>query len=167
MLSIITLIIEFVSLHIVKIMGIERINNTLASSMIFVFSIAFAVSVQNNEKLKKYSTQILAGYLCRILIVYFDLFGNNIRTLPHSGADGMMFYGAAERWALYGIESERGFFVYVMWKLFDFIGVNRLYAQFLLMLLSIASLVLYVLIIDELVFDDETKEKAALMLATS
>ena len=164
MLSLIILIIEATFLHAIKTMGIVRIDNNLASILILVFSISFVASVQNSIRIKDYSRQIVAGYALRILLLYFDLFGNNIRILPQSGADTMMFFGAAERWALYGIESGRGFFVYVMWRVFEFIGVNRLYSQFLLMLLSIASLILFVLIIDELVFNDETKEQATWIL---
>lgn len=164
MVSIIVLIVECVILHIIKALGGWNAGNIVSSLMILLFSISFTVSVQANERLRKYSGQIFTGYLFRIALLYFDLFGNNIRVLPQSGADSMMFYNAAERWAMYGIESGRGFFVYVMWKLFELIGVNRLYSQFLLMLLSIASLILFNLLIDDLVFSDEIKEQTAWIL---
>ena len=161
---ILILIVEIVILHIIKSMGVWDVGNIVASMLILLFSAGFAVTLQFSESLKKYSNPILAGYALRILLLYFDLFGNSIRTLPQSGADTMMFYVAAVRWALYGIESGRGFFVYVMWRVFEFIGVNRLYSQFLLMLFSIASLILFVQIIDELVFNDKTKEQATWIL---
>lgn len=158
------LIVEIVLLHIAKLMGVWDVGNVVASILILLFTASFAVSMQSVDSLKKYSRQIIAGYILRIALLYFDLFGNNIKTLPQSGADAMMFYSAAERWALYGIESGRGFFVYAMWKVFEFIGINRLYSQFLLMLFSIVSLILFVLIVDELVSDEETKEQASWIL---
>ena len=160
MLSLIILIIEFMLLHVIKTMGIVRIDNNVASLLIIIFSISFVASIQSNDITKKFSKQILTGYVFRVLLLYFDLFGKNIRSLPQSGADSLMFYSAAERWALYGIEPKRGFFVHVMWRLFTFIGVNRLYAQFLLMLFSIASIIVFVHIVDEVISNYENVEKA-------
>lgn len=162
--SIIVLVAECLILHIIRTMGIWNAGNTVSSLMILLFSISLAVSIQADERLRKYGSQIFAGYLFRIAILYFDLFGNNILVLPQSGADSMMFYNAAERWALYGTRSRRGFFVYFMGELFKLIGVNRLYAQFLLMLLSIASLILFILIIDDWVANDEIQEQTAWIL---
>ena len=164
MISFITIIIEITILAVINAMGIFDIGNLLATAMIVMFSLSFFVTVQRSKTIEKYSNQLLAGYIFRIILLYFDLFGNSIRALPQSGADTWMFYSAAEQWVLYGIKPRRGFFIYVLCRVFEFIGVNRLYSQFLLMLFSIASLILYILIIDELVFDEEIKVKAAWIL---
>lgn len=164
MVSIVILIIELLFLHIIKLMGIESINNLVGTLLIIIFSVSFMISIQNSARVERYSIQLMSGYVFRMALLYFDLFGKSIRNLPQSGADTMMFYQAALRWALYGIESRRGSFVYLMGDLFKLIGSNRLYAQFLLMLLSIASLILFLLIIDEIVVDEMIKEKAAWIL---
>ena len=164
MLSLITLIIEITSLVAIKSIGVISIDNTVASLMIVVFSISFFISIQRGIVTRDYFDQLLCGFSIRIILLYFDLFGTSIHTLPQSGADSSMFYRAAQQWAVYGIESRRGFFVWFLWKLFCLIGVNRLYAQFLLMLLSVASLIMFIFIIDKLIFEDEIKNQTAWIL---
>ena len=161
MLAIITLVLEIIILGIVKSIGIVDVGNTMATLLIFLFSVIFIATIQKSELIGEFNQQIIVGYLFRVAILFFDLFGTKIFVLPQSGADSLMFYRAAEQWTVNGIESTRGFFVYAMFKLFEFIGVNRLYAQFLLMLFSIASLIIFVLIIDKLVIDDAIKAYSA------
>ena len=164
MLSVFILIIEIAILHTIKSMEIISINNVVASLLIFAFSMSFIVSVQNNVELQKYANQLIAGYSFRILLLYFDLFGKRILVLPQSGADSAMFYDASKNWALYGIESKRGFFVYLMRLLFSFIGVNRLYSQFLLMLFSIGAILVFIHIIEKLNTGEKIKKQAVWIL---
>ena len=164
MLSVFILIIEIAILHTIKSMEIISINNVVASLLIFAFSMSFIVSVQNNVELQKYANQLIAGYSFRILLLYFDLCGKRILVLPQSGADSAMFYDASKNWALYGIESKRGFFVYLMRLLFSFIGVNRLYSQFLLMLFSIGAILVFIHIIEKLNTGEKIKKQAVWIL---
>ena len=62
MLSLIILIVEFTLLHVIKTMGRVRIDNSLATVLVIVFSVSFVVSIQNNDITHKYSRQVLAGY---------------------------------------------------------------------------------------------------------
>lgn len=163
-MSLIILILEIVILHIIKYMNVWDIGNMFATGLIIMFSVSFVLTIQSSERYQRYINQIVASYLFRIVILYFDLFGSSIRTLPQSGADTLMFYNAAKNWAMYGNKSRRGYFVYVIGVLFRFIGTNRLYAQFLILLLSIASILLCIAIIDELKITNESKKRSIWIL---
>ena len=164
MISLITLLLEITLLFIIRALGVWEIDNVVASILIMMFTASYLVGVSRSAIINRYSKQLVAAYFFRLFVLFFDLFGRSIRSLPQSGADSEVFYNASTNWALYGVESRRGFFVYFMGDLFKLIGTNRLYAQFLLMLLSIASLILFVFIIDDMVYDDRTKERVTWIL---
>lgn len=161
MLSLIILIIEIMLLHVIKTIGIVRIDNSLASVLIIIFSISFVVSVQNSDLTKKYSRQILTGYAFRILLLYFDLFGQSIRRLPQSGADSSMFYRTSTELVLYGKTNKSSGFITIMYRVFSFIGINRLYGQFLLMLLSVAAIIIFILTLVDLNIKEKSKTNGA------
>lgn len=157
MIAIVALIAELLVLVILKAVGIT-IDDTGTSFLILLFSLAFFATIQRNRHLQTYKLQLLLGYLLRIALLYFDLFGNQYYVLPNSGADTEMFYNGAVRYMNYGGWT-RGSFPLIMGTLFRFIGSNRLYGQFLVMLLSIVSLCLLVYSIDELGLSRETSVK--------
>ena len=159
MIVIITLIVELGMLIVAKMAGVSDVGDIIATLLIIIFTMAFLTSVQNSELLGKYSKALMIGYWIRVFLLYFDLYGNNIYVLPNSGADTAMFYGGALRYMEYG-GSTRTVFPLVMGTIFRFIGKNRLYGQFLVMLCSIASLVFLAHAMDDLSILEETKMKS-------
>ena len=157
MISIVALIAELLLLIAIKSIGIT-INDIGVSALILGFSISFFASVQRNRILRECKLQLLLGYFLRIFFLYFDLFGRNIFVLPNSGADTEMFYVGSVYYMNYG-GSTRTYFPLVMGTLFRLIGSNRLYNQFLLMLLSMVSLCLLVYMLSELGLSREQKIK--------
>lgn len=157
MIAIVVLIAELSLLTVIKAIGIA-INDIHASLLILAFSAAFLATVQRNRRLRIYKTQILLGYILRIAILYFDLYGNRIYVLPNSGADADMFYYGAVRYMNYG-GFTRTLFPLVMGTLFRIIGSNRLFGQFLVTLLSVISLCLLVYSLDELEISRERSVK--------
>lgn len=157
MIAVIVLIIEIVLLGVAKSIGILNIGDGIASILVILFSAAFIVSVQISENMGEFSEQIVTGYLFRIAILYFDLYGKRIHVLPQSGDDSSMFYRTSTELVLYGKTNRESSFITLMSKVFDLIGINRLYGQFLLMLLSVIAIILFLRTIDKLVFDEQTK----------
>lgn len=160
MLSIIILLIEITVLATLKAMGIICVDNLVAILMVVIFSIFFFISVQRGKTTIYYANQIIAGYMIRVFLLFFDLFGKSIFTLPQSGADSSVFYRAATELVLYGKSNRSGGFITFMYRVFSLIGINRLYGQFLLMLFSIASIVIFALSIDKLTVSEEAKKRS-------
>lgn len=161
MFSFIIIILEITILATIKAMGIICVDNSVAVIMIVVFSISFFISIQRGRITSYYSNQLLAGYIIRVFLLFFDLFGTRIRTLPQSGADSAMFYRTSTELVLYGKTNRSGGFITFMYKVFSFIGINRLYGQFLLMLFSVAAIVIFVLNLDELKISEKAKIRSA------
>ena len=161
MLSFILLILEITILATNRAMGVIYFDNSVAIIMIVVFSISFFISIQQGKVTCYYANQLLLGYLARILLLFFDLFGTRIRTLPQSGADSGMFYRTSTELVLYGKTNRSGGFITFMYKVFSFIGINRLYGQFLLMLLSVAAIIIFILNLDKLKICEKAKIRSA------
>lgn len=166
MLLFIVLVIELTILSIIKYMGTLSIDNTFASFLILLFSIALIIYIQKNNVFKKYSTQIIIGYLIRVFLLYFDLYGRRIYVLLNSGSDSEMFYRTSTELVLYGKTNRDEFFIRLMARVFRLIGINRLFGQFLLMLLSIVAIMITVLIINGLTIKFQIKSLVVLVLCT-
>ncbi|MBR4235934.1 MAG: hypothetical protein IKR85_07720 [Clostridia bacterium] len=161
MFAIITLIIELLLLALITSLGTMDVGNTLASVFILLFSVTLIPSVQGSKNMGKYSTQILLGYILRLTILFFDIFGQSIYVLPQADSDARMFYRTSRELVLYGRTDGRGYFISLMYTVLRYIGVNRLYGQFLLMLLSILALIIYLKTIDGLCWNQMAKDKSA------
>jgi len=160
MLSYVIILSELIILILIKSLGFSEIDNMIASLLIFIFSFSFLIDIQKSDRFTSYAEAITSGYLFRIFLLFFDLFGSNIRTLPQSGADSASFYYNARELAIHGRANRESAFAKTMSYVFRVIGVNRLYGQFLLMLLSIVSLIVFILTVDGLNIKDSTKMRA-------
>lgn len=141
MISVGTLITELIFLNALEISGVKNRPTLLMVFLIGLFSVSFYLDLQNDKKFNYLKQQLLIGYFCRLGMLFFDIYGQRIYTLPNSGADSEMFFNGAI--AVYnGAETGRTFFPVVMGYIYRWIGVSRLYGQFLVMLCSIASVLL-------------------------
>lgn len=161
MTALIVLLLEIIFLGIVKLIGVLNIGDMVASLMIIAFSVTFVISVQNSKSIGRYTEQIVSGYLLRIAILYFDLFGKKIHVLPQSGNDSAMFYRASTELVLYGKTNREGNFIILMSKVFGIIGINQLFGQFLLMLMSVLAIILFLRTVEKLSADKQSKERIA------
>ena len=139
MISVIILILEIVLLFALQELGITSRPDAFVLVLIILFSAAYLYDIQKDEGLRLVQLPLALGYLLRIFLIVFDIYGRNIYVLPNSGADTEMFYNGALTVAEGGV-SVRGFFVYFIAFLFKNIGVSRIYTQFLLMLCSMAAI---------------------------
>ncbi len=138
MRSIFTLIVELLFLNAMELFGIKERSALMISILIGAFSLAFCMDVENDRTSNYLKHELLLGYFCRLFMLYFDMYGHSIYVLPNSGADSSMFFAGALR-VYNGAETGRTFFPVVMGYIFRWIGVSRLYGQFLVMLCSIVS----------------------------
>lgn len=147
MIAIFTLVLEFMVLNIFNIATNQQESNILAFIMILVFSVSFVTTVLGSKKLSRFSTPIIVGYIWRLFLLFFDLYGKSIYSLPNSGYDSEMYYRTAVSFISTGNPGQGEMFSTVMGTIFSFIGTNRVYGQFLVMLTSIVSLCILVQIL--------------------
>lgn len=152
------LLIEFGLVSAFHALSGSDISSTVAFFLIILVSMGLLYDFNHNKRLKDYKQSLTAGYLFRLFLLLFDLYGNRIYVLPNSGADSEMFYRNAVQFSRVGY-CNRGLYPEMMGTIFRFIGTNRLYGQFLSMLASIAALTFLAYALNELEISEETKKK--------
>ena len=120
----------------------ESSSVVLTSIVITMFFLGFAADMSRSRRHRIISGQLTIGLLFRIFLLYFDLYGRNIYHLPQSGADSDYFYFLAIQKAN-GYFSDVGNFPTLMSLFARWVGDNRLFLQFILVLFSVIS-ILYV-----------------------
>lgn len=138
-MSLIFLCLELALLALLRFMGITEIPDALAAALILVYSFAYIACVSRKPHCKKYAPALIAGYLFRIALLFFDIYGRNIYVLPNSGADTEMFYNGSVIIGHGGVYT-RGAFPQLMGDFFRFFGITRLFGQFLLTMCSVVAI---------------------------
>ena len=154
---------ELAILALLKWAGIDAKPAALSAVLILVFSVSFYATLQN----KKYDNvrwAIIFGYLFRVLLLFFDLYGREIYLLPNSGADSEWFYECAIRYAHTGNAGYNGSFPRQMGIFFKCFGDSRLFGQFIVMLFSIVSILCAAKIFELLNVDKAKTAKAMWVL---
>ncbi|MCH5186974.1 MAG: hypothetical protein J1F63_01125 [Oscillospiraceae bacterium] len=164
MIAVLTLISECLILAFFNTAGVNEVSDSFATVLIIVFSVAYLFELGKNERLKNISVPLFLGYLFRLFLLFFDLYGQNIYHLPNSGADSSMFYRTASELATIGKTNRNEEFTIFMSMVFKFIGTSRLFSQFLLMLCSVVAMHMAGMILDELIEDDIAKNKSMYIL---
>ena len=149
MISLVSLGIELLILFILNQSGYPVTSGYEAMIFISFFTVFFILMLFGTPRYARVCIPISVAYFFRLFLVLFDIYGRKIMTLPGSGGDTENFYKFAIRYArgeeIIDNPSYKTFGM--MAKLF---GENRLLLQFLLMLLSIASLLIVYRILNEL-----------------
>ena len=140
MLSIIMIILQCILMHIIWSLT-HSCPSWLPFILIFIFSIVFYLDIVRSRQLRVISTPLILGYLFRIFLVFFDIYGRNVYVLFGSGADTEYFYYNGIRYANKTSEITNGF-VPLVGIMMRYIGHSRLYIQFLLMLCSVVTLII-------------------------
>lgn len=165
MVLLVLLCIEFVFMHFFLSSGNQFQPDSICLVMIAIFSVTYIFGISLSEKYVLYMRELISGYLLRVFLLLFDIYGRNIYHLPNSGADSAAFYRAAQWYAGVSIQArEMGAYPIVMGFIFRFIGVNQLYGQFLMLLCSIVSIHKFYEILNFLNIKFVTKKKVLLIV---
>ena len=165
MILIIVLLLEFVFMHFSLASGNQFQPDSICLIMIFAFSFVCFFEISRSEKYAMYMRELLSGYLLRVFLLLFDIYGTRIYLLPNSGADSNAFYMSAQMYAGVSINARKmGSFPYIMGLVFKFIGVNKLYGQFLIFLCSMVAIYFFLSILDLLNIDYYIKKKVLMIV---
>ena len=157
MCSFLILVLQFVLFYIVK--PTDTTDSVLIATAIFAFSVAFFVDLNSNKKIAPYAMAIFIGYLWRVALVYFDIYGRDIYHLPNSGADSNMYYRNACLFVETGDPGLGEMFSRVMGTIYKIVGTSKLYGQFIVALFSIVSLLCLMSILLESDLDEKTRHR--------
>lgn len=108
---------------------------------------------------------LIASYMFRLFLMFFDLYGRELFILPNSGLDSEMFNAAAIKGLLtgdYGRGHIYSFFIGVIYRMF---GVNRLMAQFFNVVLSVQAIIIVYKTMDMFKLRDKTKNFVTAIMA--
>ena len=134
-----TLTIECLILMLLTSSGVQGRSVPAMLVLIGLFSLAYFFDLGLSRRLRPVAFPLALGYLLRLGLLLFDLYGREIYALPNSGADSEMFFQQGMQCAL-GTFSDPSAFISVLGILLSLLGVSRLFVQFLLMLCSVAAL---------------------------
>ena len=160
MISIVSLLLDIAVLYAIPNKGRPVI---LISLMIMLFTLTLSVDLQRSNALKEFQKPIILGYLLRVFLLYFDLYGRNIFTLPNSGADSEWFYRQGILASL-GANTIQGPFYSMLGQIFKIVGDSRIFVQFLLMLFSIVTIVVTARTLVLLKVDIQTRKSTMYVL---
>ena len=156
-----TIILAFCVLFKHLILGTTKeISNTFVILYIGIFSIAFILDITRSNYREPIRTSIIMGYLLRVFLVFFDIYGRGLYQLPNSGADSEWFYRQGVL-LTQGMNTSENSFIRIVSLMIRIFGNSRLLLQFLLMLTSIVT----ILCIDEcfrMIGLDDNKRRSAI-----
>lgn len=158
MISIVTLLFEFVILAVFNSTGTTDVGNFLAAILIMIHILVTIGTLSKNRRLKKVYRLLLLAYLLRLFFLCIDLFAYPSIALPDGHSDEDMFYINAYNYVTTG-HTERGFYPKLMGILFRIIGTNRFFAQYVSMLPSIVALVFLAYSLFELDINESVAQK--------
>lgn len=109
----------------------------------------------------------IIGYSLRLTGLFWDIFARKIFVLPHSGADTEGFYRAALLISenISNIGSTKELYVQINSFLFHLIGPQRIFAQYLNVLLGISTIYLFYKTMNILKIDTKIKNKMLIVVA--
>ena len=120
---------------------------------IIIFSGAFFFDIQKIFSYKKYIVPISMGYLIRVACLFYDVYSSNPLKLPLLGSftnDPRLFYNAAIGYSQGISTNYGGLFPKLLGVIFSVTGVSRLWAQFIVLVFSLLTILLVAKILEEL-----------------
>lgn len=157
------IIVELGILATLRFGGMKTIPSILSICLIFGFSIVYIISLGQKKNAKAYQNALLFGYLFRIALLFFDIYGKSIFTLPNSGFDSAGYFYSAVQFAN-GFSEESGGFTMTMGFLFRYCGISVLFGQFIVLLFSVVSMEFAAKSMVMLKLDDKQISKAMWIL---
>lgn len=138
MICIITLGIELLITFLISAIANTDLTNAEAIVFIIIFGFSYFLMLFSSKKAKEYRIILLVGFVLRVALLLWDIYGKSIYGLPGSGVDTENFYNNAIRYAQGSVYWKNNAVVFfgILIKLF---GKTRILIQFLLMLFSVAT----------------------------
>ena len=164
MFSLAVLFIDFCILYSKVLFGEMFPSDGLCTILIAVFSLAYLYDINRSEWFGVYANEISLGYVLRIFLLYFDIYGRSIYQLPNSGADSSRFFRSASYLLGYGDKLDMGVFSHVMAAIFKFIGINQLLGQFIIMLTSLLAILVFSRILEYIAISPSKKKMVMLII---
>lgn len=159
MIALFTYAVELGFLALMKSLGQTEHSSAVISVVILIFTLAYMATVTQHREYVVVSNPLIAGYIWRVALMYFDIFGKSVYNLPNSGTDSEGFYRRAVAYAL-GERTDPGGFPGLMGSFFRVFGISRLSGQFLVTLFSIVSLMYMAKMLDLLDIDLQTRRRS-------
>ncbi len=135
---------------------------------ILIFSAAFFFDIQITPAYKKYIVPLSLGYLFRIGLLFYDVYSSDPFHLPLVGgplvSDHLRFYNAAINYAQGNETSYGGFFPRVLGAIFSITGISRLWAEFVILVFSVVTIIVFVSIINDLDIPVSNKKKGVYLI---
>ena len=108
---------------------------------IILFSIAFVFDIEKYKRLHIFKIPLIIGYFERIAIMFLDIYGRSLIILPNSGSDTEVYYYNSIHYAD-GVYVQNSF-SRLMGTIMKLIGTSRLYNQFIILLFSVLTLLVF------------------------
>lgn len=144
--------------------AVTEISDIQVIAAIVVFSAGYIFALEKSEKLQSVQVPLFLGYLIRLVMVFWEIYGRNIYRLPYSSGDAGQFYKTAVAIAQ---GEDRGYgvpFTTIIGKIFSFAGISRLWGQFLIMLCSVAAIHVAAMILNKVAADEKAKKRSVYIL---
>ena len=164
MFSLTVLFIDFCILYSRVLFGEMFPSNGLCTILIMAFSVAFMFDIHKSRRFGIYAREILVGYIWRIFLLYFDIYGKSIYRLPNSGADSSAFFNSTKMLMGYGEARDMGSFPRVMAAIFKFTGISQLLGQFMMLLCSVIAVLVFARILEYISVSTENKQTVMLVI---
>ena len=164
MLAAFVLLIECMILAFLQANGLEGRPAVAMLVVIGIFTLAYFWDIGRSERLKPVRTPLVLGYLMRLALLVFDIYGREIYSLPNSGADTEMFYRYAVQKAVFGDGGRGGLLSELIGTVFSWTGVSRLFGQFILMLCSVVAIHMAERIMEEMEIEKRHRIRAMYIL---
>ena len=136
----ITTLINFLVLAFIKSFN----NNYITSLILFTNIIVNIIILLNSDN--RYKVHIILSYLLRCAFLFFDFYGSSLFTLPHSGVDTENFYNAGLLYMKTNNIWNENFFGGTYSKFIGIIlkaiGDNKLFIQYINVILAILTIFL-------------------------
>lgn len=143
------LVIEFLILGLFKEVSYAFNFGMLITLLNIFINIFFLLRCKNKFKL-----QITISYIIRCLIMYFDVLGRNVFVLPISGGDTFgyyksgLIYGSGNK--IIGGKLYGELYSKFIGVIFRFIGDQRIFVQYINVVLSILTIFIFINILNKL-----------------
>ena len=162
MYSIGVLVFSIMLLHTQVQSGNAYISSPVSIILIFLFSVAFTIDTHKLKCFYWCRQELLLAYYWRLFLLFFDVYGRNVYHLPNSGADSSKFFRISIQVALGG-KNTMGAFSLCMGTIFRWMGISQLYGQFIIMLSSMITIIVFIKIL-EIMDLDIINRKSALFI---
>lgn len=145
------------------ILAISRPPIFLPRSEVFQFCLiawfffSYFCYLFSKKKYHEIALPLLIGLAFRILLLFWDIYFNEIFQLPNSGADSEAYFSRAIQFASGAKETEKNFYL-VAGLLFKVVGNARIYGQFVNVLYSLVAIHALIRILDLIGISGESRK---------